>query len=119
MSRKIALLPFLAWIGTANAALAHAHLVSSDPANLTKAPPSALRLTFSEGIEPALSGVTVTGPANMTLPTGTPSLAKGDDKVLIVPVAQQPGAGTYTVNWHAFAKDGHTTHGSYVFTVAP
>lgn len=93
--------------------------MSSDPANGTKAPPRALRLTFSEGVEPALSGVTVNGPANTTLPTGKPVLAKGDDKVLIVPIAQEPGAGTYTVNWHAFATDGHTTHGSYVFTVTP
>jgi hypothetical protein len=119
MLPKTVSLSLLASLGAANAALAHAHLLSSDPANLTKAPPSALRLTFSEGVEPALSGVTVTGPANTPLPTGTPSLANGDDKVLIVPVAQEPGAGTYTVNWHAFAKDGHTTHGSYVFTVAP
>jgi methionine-rich copper-binding protein CopC len=119
MLRKTASLFLLAWLGAANAALAHAHLLSSDPANATKAPPSVLRLTFSEGVEPTLSGVTVTGPANTTLPTGTPSLAKGDDKVLIVPIAQEPGAGTYTVNWHAFAKDGHTTHGSYVFTVTP
>jgi copper resistance protein C len=119
MLRKTALLFLLAWLSAANAALAHAHLLSSDPANVTKVPPSTLRLTFSEGVEPVLSGVTVTGPANTTLPTGTPSLAKGDDKVLIVPVAQEPGAGTYTVNWHAFAKDGHTTHGSYVFTVKP
>jgi hypothetical protein len=109
----------LVWTGIAGAAQAHAHLISSDPADVVKAPPSILRLTFSESVEPALSGVTVTGPANTTLPTGMPSLAKDDDKVLIVPVAQEPGAGQYTVNWHALSKNGHTTHGSYVFTVAP
>jgi copper resistance protein C len=117
MLRKTLFLSLLVWLGAANAALAHAHLLSSEPANVTKAPPSTLRLTFSEGVEPKFSGVTVTGPANITLPSGTPSLAKDDDKVLIVPIAQAPGAGTYTVNWHALSKDGHVTQGSYVFKV--
>jgi copper resistance protein C len=70
------LLIALAWTVIAGAAQAHAHLVSSDPADVVKAPPSTLRLTFSEGVEPALSGVTVAAPANTTLPTGRPSLAK-------------------------------------------
>lgn len=116
---KAFVLSLVAWLGVAGAAQAHAHLVSSVPADVAKAPPSTLQLTFSEGVEPKLSGVTVTGPANTTLPTGTPSLAKDDDKVLIVPIAQEPGAGTYTVNWHVLSKDGHVTHGSYTFKVTP
>jgi methionine-rich copper-binding protein CopC len=119
MLRKAFVLSLLTWLSVTNAAQAHAHLLSSVPADVASAPPSALRLNFSEGVEPKLSGVTVTGPANTTLPTGTPSLAKDDDKVLIVPIAQAPGAGTYTVNWHALSKDGHTTHGSYMFKVTP
>jgi methionine-rich copper-binding protein CopC len=117
--RKCLVVSFFAWLSVTGAAQAHAHLVSSVPADVAKAPPSTLRLTFSEGVEPRLSGVTVTGPANTTVPTGTPSLAKDDDKVLIVPIAQAPGAGTYTVTWHALSKDGHVTHGSYVFKVSP
>ena len=60
MLRKPFVLSLLTWLGVANAAQAHAHLLSSVPADVASAPPSALRLNFSEGVEPKLSGVTVT-----------------------------------------------------------
>jgi copper resistance protein C len=43
----------------------------------------------------------------------------GGDTTLVVPVTATLAAGTYTVDWHALATDGHKTNGSYTFTVKP
>ncbi len=57
-------LALVAAVMTAPGVWAHAHLKQQQPAaNATVATsPEALTLTFSEGIEPAFSGVTLTGP---------------------------------------------------------
>ncbi len=57
-------LALVAAVMTTPAVWAHAHLKAQQPAaNATvDASPEALILTFSEGIEPAFSGVTLTGP---------------------------------------------------------
>ena len=43
--------------------------------------------------------------------------AGADHAKLVVAVPAPLPAGTYTVNWHALATDGHKTTGHYVFTV--
>lgn len=78
-----------------------------------------LTLTFSEGLEAALSGATITLAGQGEALIGNTTLKEGDGKTLIVPLLAPLGVGTYTVNWHALSKDGHATHDSYSFTVAP
>ena len=102
-----------------SSAWAHAHLRTEDPAadgTVGTAPP-ALSLTFSEGLEIELSGATLKGSDGKAVSTGAPSLSPSDDKLMMVPITGQLGPGVYTVEWHALAKDGHTTHGTYQFTV--
>jgi methionine-rich copper-binding protein CopC len=41
-----------------------------------------------------------------------------DDKELLVPLPRALTRGQYTVEWHALSNDGHTTRGSYGFSVA-
>ncbi len=57
---------------TAAGALAHAHLQQQIPAAGAQlaASPQTLTLSFSEGIEPAFSGVSVTGPQQHAVATG-------------------------------------------------
>jgi len=112
----LALLSCLLFDGSASA---HAHLRAEDPAagGTVTAAPAALSLTFSEGLEIKLSGVTLKGADGNAVSTGAPSLSPGDDKLMTVPITGQLGTGVYTVDWHALAKDGHTTHGTYQFTV--
>jgi methionine-rich copper-binding protein CopC len=102
-----------------SSAWAHAHLRAEDPAAdvTVKIVPTALSLTFSEGLEVKLSGATLKGSDGKAVSTGAPSLSPSDDKLMTVPITGQLGVGVYTVEWHALSKDGHTTHGTYQFTV--
>ena len=102
-------------------ALAHAHLKAANPAAGARvaASPAALSLTFSEALEAKLSGVTLKGPDGQTIATGAPMLDADDKRAMRVPLKGTLPAGKYTVQWRALSKDGHSTHGSYDFTVAP
>jgi methionine-rich copper-binding protein CopC len=102
----------------ATPALAHAHLGSSTPADgAAVAEPASITIKFTETVEGAFTGVTVTGPqGDVTL--GTPALDPGDGETLVVPIAGAMPAGRYTVSWHALATDGHKSEGSFVFAVA-
>ncbi|MFG1397259.1 copper homeostasis periplasmic binding protein CopC [Roseixanthobacter pseudopolyaromaticivorans] len=106
---------------SATGAFAHAHLTSQTPSanEVVVGSPAALSLSFSEGLEINLSGVTLKGADGQVIPTGAASLAAGDTKQMSVPLNHPLAAGIYTIEWHALSKDGHTTHGSYQFTVGP
>lgn len=99
---------------------AHAHLQSAVPRAdaATAAPPAQLQLRFSEGLELRFSGATLTGPGDGPVPVGNARLGAGDNE-LIVPILGALGPGRYAVDWHALSHDGHSTRGSYAFTVRP
>lgn len=106
--------------GAPGRAFAHAHLKSATPVpgDTIAAAPRELDLTFSEDLNLKFSGVTVSGPGNAMVPTGTATLTKGG-ATLSIPLPARLGPGGYTVRWHALSADGHKTHGSYSFTVKP
>ncbi|KAA0891124.1 copper homeostasis periplasmic binding protein CopC [Pusillimonas sp. ANT_WB101] len=117
MKMAAGLLLSLGWLSVASA---HAHLESATPAqDATVGSPAELALHFTEGLEPALSGVALTAGESAPIELGKAQTAKGDDKTLLVPVPQPLKPGAYTVNWHVLAKDGHKSKGSYTFTVKP
>jgi methionine-rich copper-binding protein CopC len=101
------------------AAAAHARLQGADPAPgaVVLVPPAAIRLTFSEPVEAALSGVTLTDPAGHRVPTGKPATDPKDQAVLVVPVTGTLSPGPHKVAWHAVAADSHKTSGSFGFTL--
>jgi len=117
---KVALAATMLLVSTYGA-LAHAHLKAQMPATDAKvsASPAALSLTFSEGLEIGLSGATVKDANGKAMKTGPATLAANDDKRMTVPLDGALAPGSYTVEWHVLSKDGHTTHGSYPFTVGP
>jgi methionine-rich copper-binding protein CopC len=100
-------------------AFAHAHLNTAVPAvgGTVTASPSAIRLTFSEDVEPHFSTIALTGPDGKSVPLGQPATAPGH--VLASPVPQPLKPGTYTVTWHVVSVDTHKTQGSFSFTVRP
>jgi copper resistance protein C len=108
-------------IALSSVASAHAHLLSAEPGDgaVIKVGVRELKLNFSEGIEAKLSGVVLTASGKGEIVTGAPAIVGGNDNVLIVPLAKNLDAGTYTVNWHALSKDGHTSHHAYTFSVEP
>lgn len=105
--------------GLAGPAFAHAHLLSATPAadSTVSAAPTQLELHFSEALELAFTGVTLTSTDKDAVPLGEESLEQGDNKVLVVPIARPLRPGAYTVVWHALSIDGHKTSGQYEFTV--
>ena len=104
---------------TAAGALAHAHLQQQIPAAGAQlaASPQTLTLSFSEGIEPAFSGVTVTGPQQHAVATGKLTRSADSPAQVTVPVAETLPPGEYTVAWHVVSVDGHKTKGQYTFSV--
>ncbi|WP_410751426.1 CopC domain-containing protein YobA [Citrobacter sp. U14242] len=109
----------LAGILATPAALAHAHLTQQSPAANAQvtASPQALTLNFSEGVEPAFSGATLTGPQKEQIKTGKATRNEQDKTQLIIPLVQSLEAGKYTVDWHVVSVDGHKTKGQYSFSV--
>lgn len=104
---------------TATGALAHAHLQQQSPAAGAQlaASPQTLTLSFSEGIEPAFSGVSVTGPQQHAVATGKLTRSADNPTQVTVPVAETLRPGEYTVAWHVVSVDGHKTKGQYTFSV--
>ncbi len=104
-------------VSGAGSAFAHAQLESaSPPVGGTVAPPSEIRITFSEGVEPKFSGIALSG-AKGAVPVGKAGVAPGDNKTLMVHIGQKLVPGTYTVKWHAVSVDTHHTQGDFDFTV--
>jgi len=100
----------------AGAALAHAHLVSSDPAaGAAVAPPKAITLTFSEKLEARFSGAVL---SRSGAPLGAQSrLDPSGAKTLTLSPGAPLSPGAYLVSWHAVSVDGHRTKGEVAFTV--
>jgi methionine-rich copper-binding protein CopC len=96
-------------------AWAHAKLTSSDPkAGAKVKSPRLIRLVFSESLEPAFSGATLSDGAGKAISV---SAAVGSTTITLMPLALKPGA--YTVNWHSVGHDTHRVGGSVRFTVIP
>jgi hypothetical protein len=111
----------LAALGSIATADAHPRLTAAGPVpgSTVAAAPKFIRIEFSEGIEPALSGIIVTDGSGQAHPTGTASVNAKDNKQLIVPLSASLPPGTYTVAWHAVGDDTHHVEGKYHFIVKP
>jgi len=94
----------------------HAFLEHAEPrvGSTVGAPPSALTLTFTEGIESAFSKVELTDPSGKRVETGP--LEHPQSNVISVSL---PGLtpGSYTVSWSVVSVDTHATDGHFTFTV--
>ncbi len=99
------------------AAFAHAMLERADPGAgaVLRVAPQQLRLEFSEALEPAFSGVTVTDDRGGMVSEGTPAISNAAMSVGLRPLVP----GVYRVLWHAVSVDMHRTEGSYTFSIAP
>jgi methionine-rich copper-binding protein CopC len=102
---------------TATAAFAHAGLVESTPAkDSTVSAPKTIKLTFSEKIVPAFSGLQLSMGGGMAVSTKT--TLSDDGKTLTARPTSPFMSGKWTLSWHATsADDGHKSEGSYSFTI--
>jgi putative copper export protein/methionine-rich copper-binding protein CopC len=99
-------------------AAAHAHLESTMPASgdTVKVAPRELRLTFSEGVELALSEIRlVSARGDVALAPLTSARA---GTVLLASITEALAPGRYTVRWRIVSDDGHPGSGEYAFVIA-
>jgi methionine-rich copper-binding protein CopC len=101
-------------------ALAHAHLVKSQPSKgaVVRNAPSTLVLWFSEPLEAAFSTIEVIDQAGHRVEEGKATLDPADPKVLKVSL-QKLVPGSYKAIWRVVSIDTHKTNGEFSFTVAP
>jgi methionine-rich copper-binding protein CopC len=115
MKRAI-VLTCLALLIPATVVEAHAQLVKAvpEPGAVVGPELKEIRLTFDEAV---MAGSSITLFAeNFQLVSDVQTHLNGPDMFAPVP-ALDPGQ--YTVQWAAVSDDGHTTQGSYQFTVQP
>jgi copper transport protein len=114
----VATIAAIAVLVPAGAALAHANLLSSDPASgaTLQTAPTQLTLNYSEEPDPQLSRVELLNSSGSPVATGTPTLQ--GHATLVVPITGDMPDGVYTVSWSAVSvDDGHTTTDSFSFGV--
>lgn len=106
----------------ATAVFAHAEFASSVPApgSVVSSVPKVVKVTFTEGVNPKGSALTVVGPngARADQGDGHVDLTDPDRKTMLVSLKPGLGAGKYTVSWTTVsADDGDTASGTFTFTV--
>lgn len=108
-------------ITAATPAYAHAHLKRAVPAvgSEVSPGPSALRLSFSEGIELPFSHIEIAMGDGMTIEPASVALDSNDPSVIVVTLRGPLDPGTYDVTWHVVSVDTHKTQGQYTFAVNP
>ena len=100
------------------AAQAHAFLEHTSPAvgSVVPTAPSIVTLWFTQDLEPAFSGVTVTNEAGQRVDLGNaqiPRVSPAELQIGLKPLAP----GTYLVSWHVVSVDTHPTEGTFTFEV--
>lgn len=113
--------PLVALLALPRVAFAHAHLTRSEPARDARlsTAPTALRLWFSEAPQLAVTRIYLIGPGRDTIAVGPPQSLAGNGLSVAVTGAGALAAGTYTIEYHTAAADGHPVRGSYTFTLLP
>jgi copper transport protein len=100
-------------------AYAHADLQQTEPAAgaAVPAPPSALRLRFSEPLDQSATRVEVLDERGARVDSPDETIGPPNDRVLTVDLAGL-GEGVYTVRWWSLSQtDGHRWQGVYRFGV--
>ena len=120
MNRTIRLIATLTLLGLPfpGQTLAHARLVQSTPEadSAISAPPTEIRLRFSERVEARFSGIDLSGPDGAKIITGETAV---EDKDMVAPVSSALAPGFYQVDWHVLSVDGHEVEGDFIFEVRP
>ncbi|MGW4033999.1 copper resistance CopC/CopD family protein [Streptomyces sp. NPDC004838] len=106
-------------LGGAGQAAAHGALVSTDPAenSVLAAQPSAVTLTFGEGVTLPAGSLHVFDPAGGRVDAGDPRHTDGTSDTVRVALRDGLGDGTYTVAWQVVSADSHPIGGAFTFSV--
>jgi copper resistance protein C len=118
MRRPLVLAALTALALCPTAALAHAVLVKSAPAQRATLvePPSRVELWFNERLEPAYSKASVTNEAGTQVDLRDVAVSADDPRRLAVSLPPLI-PGRYTVSFRVLSVDGHVVESSLTFTV--
>jgi copper resistance protein C len=110
-----------ACILSVTAASAHAFLDKAVPGvgATVHGSPAELQLSFTQGIVPAFSGVSLAAAEGGQIAVAKPTPDPTNPNVLHVRLSHALRSGTYIVSWHVVSVDTHPTSGTYRFTIAP
>jgi copper transport protein len=105
-----------AWLLLPSPALAHAGVVSLDPApgSVVAHLPQVIRIRFSEPVTPFGRGIDVYASDGRRI---SGAAAASGDTLVGTLGAQGSSGGTYLVEWRIVAQDTHPSRGSYTFNV--
>jgi copper resistance protein C len=97
----------------------HLRLLRSDPSADTTltAPPSAIRLWFSQKVDAKVTTVRVTGADDRVLDLAPVTIAATDSAPAVATIRGPVSAAKYKVAWRTMAADGHVVRGEFAFTV--
>lgn len=97
---------------------AHAFLRQAVPpvGGIVSSAPAEIRLTFTEGVEPAFSRIELTTPEGKPIKTGPATVDPRDNTQLILQLPRL-APGRYRVKWRVVSVDTHPTEGDYVFEI--
>lgn len=98
------------------AAAAHAFLDHASPpvGSAVRDPPSEVKLTFTQELEPAFSTLAVQDASGKRIDKGDARIAADTMQVSLPRVPP----GRYKVTWRALSVDTHVTEGDFTFEVA-
>lgn len=124
MARRLAFLAtafFLSALGIwagAPAALAHATIVSTNPAAGAVVPDAPIRvtMTFDEPVGVSTGSLRVLAPNGSRVDTGG-TMHGRDSEQIVVYLRGGLDRGTYTVAWHVISDDSHPVQGAFTFSV--
>ncbi len=116
----LALVTAAAALAAPAAAWAHAALLSTSPSasGVVNVPPTQVRLTYSEAVEPRFAIVSVTDAAGHDETSGPPRRSAANPDTLVVPL-KHLSEGWYLVFWRVISVDGHPVRGAFTFAVGP
>jgi methionine-rich copper-binding protein CopC len=119
MRRLGAAVALTALLLEAGVAWGHAFLERAEPrvGSTVKAPPSQVRVWFTEALEPAFSTLEVVNQSGDRVDRGPAQVDAASRTLLQVPL-KPLAPGTYRVKWRVLSVDTHVTEGDFTFRVA-
>jgi methionine-rich copper-binding protein CopC len=81
--------------------------------------PAAVKLWFTEKLEPAFSGAQVLDASGKRVDLGVKAGAVPGNAAVLEVALPKLKPGTYKVVWKAVSVDTHRTNGQFTFTLAP
>ena len=114
------LVAFVVALAVPALAQGHATLLATQPqaSGVLSQPPTQVRLTYSERIEPRFAVISVTDAGGNQEIAGSPARAADDENSIFVPV-KALSQGWYLVWWRVISADGHPVRGAFTFAVGP